>query len=139
MAAILFILQKVLFLGFPLPFDILKIFSSVASFHIGVLTLLCEEKMPPDVILGESSGGKNPQVSPQGLPTGYPDCTKGAWPASDDVHVEGLLHSPGQERHAEWLMWARIGVWIVISLAILKQYSVPLWLKAATLVQARLC
>ena len=65
--------------------------------------------------------GQAPQVSPQGLPTGYPDCTKGAWPASDDVHVEGLLHSQGQERHAEWLMWARIGVWIAISLAILKQ------------------
>ena len=58
-AAILFILQEVLFLGFPLPFDILEIFSIVASFLIGVLALLREEKMPPDVILGESSGGKH--------------------------------------------------------------------------------
>ena len=77
--------------------------------------------MPPDVILGESSGGKNLKFLLKVYPPD-PDCTKGAWPASDDVHVEGLLHSPGQERHAEWLMWARIGVWIVISLAILKQY-----------------
>ena len=39
-------------------------------------------------------------------------------PASNDVLVEGLQHSPGQERHAEWLMWARIGVWIAVGLAI---------------------
>ena len=54
-AAILFVLQEVLFLGFPFPFNILQIFSSVASLLIGVLTLLRKEKMPPDVIPGGQS------------------------------------------------------------------------------------
>ena len=58
-AAILFVLQEVLFLGFPFPFNILQIFSSVASLLVGVLTLLCKEKIPPDVIPGKSSGGKH--------------------------------------------------------------------------------
>ena len=29
-----------------------------AAFLIGVLALLCEEEMPPNIISGESSGGK---------------------------------------------------------------------------------
>ena len=33
-----------MFLGFPLLFDILHVFSSVAALLIGVLTLLCEEE-----------------------------------------------------------------------------------------------
>ena len=45
-------------LGFPLLFDILHVFSSVAALLIGVLTLLCEEEMPPNILSGESSGGK---------------------------------------------------------------------------------
>ena len=59
LVAILFVLEEVLFLGFLLSFHILEIFSIVASFLIGVLALLREEKMPSDVILGESSGGKH--------------------------------------------------------------------------------
>ena len=57
--AILLVLREIMFLGFPLLFDILHVFSSVASLLIGVLTLLCEEKMQPDIISGESSGGKH--------------------------------------------------------------------------------
>ena len=46
-------------LGFPLLFDILHVFSSVAALLIGVLALLCEEEMPPNILSGESSGGKH--------------------------------------------------------------------------------
>ena len=46
-------------LGFPLLFDILHVFSSVAALLIGVLAPLCEEEMPPNILSGESSGGKH--------------------------------------------------------------------------------
>ena len=56
---ILLVLLEIMFLGFPLLFDILHVFSSVASLPTRVLTLLCEEKMPPNILSGESSGGKH--------------------------------------------------------------------------------
>ena len=46
-------------LGFSLLFDILHVFSSVAALLIGVLALLCEEEMRPNILSGESSGGKH--------------------------------------------------------------------------------
>ena len=43
----------------PYMFDIFHVFSSVAAFLIGVLALVCEEEMPPNIIPGESSGDKH--------------------------------------------------------------------------------
>ena len=43
----------------PFLFDIFHVLSSVAAFLIGVLALLCEEEMQPNIISGESSGGKH--------------------------------------------------------------------------------
>ena len=66
--------------------------------------------MLPDVIPGKSSGGKHLKFILEVHPPDIQIVPK------DGVHVEGLLYTQGQERHVEWLMWARIGVWIVTSI-----------------------
>ena len=61
---ILLVLLEIMLLILPFLFDIFHVFSSVAALLIGVLALLCEEEMRPNILSGESSGGQALQACP---------------------------------------------------------------------------